>query len=227
MEFIKHALGYKKKVASIDWYKKLFVPKANLVSGDISPSYSALDGDAIASIARALPDLRLVLLLRDPVSRSWSQYNMSQRFEFTGHHRGKKNPSANLVSVFQKTTSAEEIAQYLRRAPVRDRSFATLIHENWSRYFDASQMSIVFFEDIVKSPEQVMKNLREDFGLSGTLRGNGRASLDFNRKANELKREMSDEVRAVLVDAFRDEMLRCAEVFGGPAEHWPRRFGIA
>ncbi len=42
-----------------------------------------------------------------------------------------------------------------------------------------------------------------------------------------MKREMSDEVRAVLIDAFRDEMFRCAEVFGGPAEHWPRRYGIA
>ena len=52
-------------------------------------------------------------------------------------------------------------------------------------------------------------------------------AVDFNRKATELKREMSDEVRALLIDCFRDEMLRCAEVFGGAAEHWPRRYGIA
>ena len=180
-----------------------------------------------AKAARALPDLRLVLLLRDPVSRVWSHFNMRQRKEKTGRFCGVRKPSADLVSAFQQAASAETIVQFLCSTRVGRVSFATVIYENWSRHFDPSQISVVFFEDIVESPAAVLKRFREDLGLPGSVLGSDRARVDFNRKANRLKGEMGDEVRAVLVDTFRDEMLRCAEMFGGPAEHWPRRYGIA
>ena len=224
--FFEHAITYKGKKASIDWYKKLFAPKEDLVSGDITPAYSTLGKDAIASIAEALPDLRVFLLLRDPVSRFWSHFNMRQRRVVTGHPHSFKEPSADFVSAFQQTTSAEEIARFMRSNRVRRRSYPTVIYGKWSRRFDPSQISVVFFEDIVESPETVIKRFREDLGLAGNVAGNVRAPADFNRKATQLKREMTDEVRAVLVDTFRDEMLHCAEKFGGPAENWPQRYGI-
>ena len=110
---------------------------------------------------------------------------------------------------------------------IRRRSFPTAIYENWTRHFDPSQINVVFFEEIVNAPDVVIKRFREDFGLTGDVARGDRVTLEFNRKSGELKRELSDEVRAVLVDAFRDEMLRCAEVFGGAAEQWPQRYGIA
>ncbi len=106
-------------------------------------------------------------------------------------------------------------------------SFPSVIYKRWSRHFDPSQISVVFFDDIVKCPEAVIRRFREDLGLTGTVAREDRAVVDFNRKANLLKADMSDEMRAVLVNTFRDEMLRCAELFGGAAEHWPRRYGIA
>jgi len=226
-EFVNHAITYKRNERSIDWYKNLFVPKATLVSGDITPGYSSLDSAAIASIARALPDLRLVLLLRDPVSRVWSNFNMQQRAALSRRPRDLDNPSADLVSAFQQNTSVEQLEKYLRRKRLRESLFASLVYENWNQHFDASQISIVFFEDICAAPEGVIEKFREDLGLSGAFAGEGWAAADFNRKAARLKREMNDEAKAVLVDAFRDEMFRCAELFGGPAEHWPRRYGIA
>ena len=226
-EFIKHAITYKMNESSMDWYKKLFAPKANLVSGDITPANAILGSDVIASIAQALPDLRLVLLLRDPVSRVWSNFNMRQRRELTGRPSGVNQPSADLVSAFQQDTSVEEVVKYLQKDRIRKVSFATSIYEKWNRHFDASQISIVFFEDICEFPESVIERFREDLGLPGALVGKARVPADFNRKAGRLKREMTDEVRALLVDTFHDEMLRCAEIFGGPAEHWPRRYGIA
>ena len=38
---------------------------------------------------------------------------------------------------------------------------------------------------------------------------------------------MSDEVRSFLIDRFREELLQCAEMFGGPAEQWLRRYSVA
>ncbi len=48
--FFEHAITYKGEKASIDWYKKLFAPKEDLFSGDITPAYSTLRSGVIASI---------------------------------------------------------------------------------------------------------------------------------------------------------------------------------
>ena len=152
---------------------------------------------------------------------------MRQRLVITGQPHSFKEPSADSVSAFRRSTSADEIARFMQSSRVRRRSFPTVIYKNGSRHFDPSQISVVFFEDIVKSPEAVIKRFREDLGLTGTVAGNDRAAVDFNRKATQLKREMTDEVRVILVDTFRNEILDCAEKFGGPSENWPRRYGIA
>lgn len=225
-EFVKHGITFKKNERSMDWYKKLFVPKADLVSGDITPANATLDSDVIASIAQALPDLRLVLMLRDPVSRTWSHFNMQQRMELTGRPHGGDQPSVELVSAFQQGTSTEEVAKFLENDHVRRISFGSCIYENWNRQFDASQISVIFFEDVCASPESVIDRFRKDLGLPGAPAAKIGMPADFNRKAGRLKREMSDEARALLVDTFRDEILRCAELFGGAADHWPRRYGI-
>ena len=106
------------------------------------------------------------------------------------------------------------------------RSFATVIYQNWCRHFDASQIGIVFFDDIVNSPGVARQSVLEFFDLQDSGSPAVKVASDFNRKAENPKRPMSDEMRAFLVDAFRQEMLQCAKMFGGPAEQWPGRYGI-
>lgn len=54
------------------------VPPAGRVIGDISPVYGAAPGVA-ERIARLCPGARIVMVLRDPVARAWSQYRMAVR----------------------------------------------------------------------------------------------------------------------------------------------------
>lgn len=225
--FASHAITYKKFDRSLGWYKKLFEPKGNLLSGDITPSYAALNSKTIAAIAKALPDLRVFLLLRDPVARTWSNFNMIKRKELTGVSQGVAEPNAELVAAFQQQMSTQELVKYLQKDRVARGAFPTSIFERWCRRFDGSQISIVFFEDIIEAPEEVMGRFRKDLGLPAAAAGDNRIATNFNRKADRLKQEMSDDARAILVETFRDEMLRCAERFGGAAERWPLRNGIA
>jgi hypothetical protein len=51
---------------------------AEQIVGDISPVYGAAPGIA-AKIARACPRAKLVMLIRNPVERAWSQYKMAVR----------------------------------------------------------------------------------------------------------------------------------------------------
>lgn len=221
--FSEHAITYNEDEISIEWYKELFAPKGDLISGDVTPAYSTLDSSTIESLARGLPDLRLILLLRDPISRAWSAINMYLRIE-TLRGAGKSNAAA--LSAFYQSASVEKVAELMNRDDVRRRSFPTEIYNNWDQYFDALQIKCLFFDDIVKTPSSVRKDILEFFDLPDTTPSPDRIGLDFNRKSNDPKLEMNDEVRAYLVEAFRDELLQCAETFGGAAEHWPKRYGI-
>ena len=223
IKFIKHAITYNENEASIEWYKELFAAKGELISGDVTPGYSALDSSTIESIARSLPDLRLILLLRDPVSRAWSAFNMDMRSEIK---TGIGKAGADSLPTFHQSTSIEKIDEFVHRDGVRKRSFPTKIYNNWCHHFDASQIKYLFIDDIVHAPDGVRKDILEFFDLRKTTLSPDRVELDFNRKSNVPKREMNDEVRAFLVETFRDELLRCAETFGGAAEHWPKRYGI-
>jgi hypothetical protein len=78
----------------------------------------------------------------------------------------------------------------------------------------------------VKAPSNVRKDILEFFDLPNTTPSADRIGLDFNRKSTSPKQEMNDEAKAFLVEFFRDELLQCAETFGGAAEDWPKRYGI-
>src|SRR5438093_12218865 len=60
-------------------YARLFEPKGSLLSGDISPSYSALNDEVIQRVVSYLPNLKVIFLARDPVERAWSQLSMGVR----------------------------------------------------------------------------------------------------------------------------------------------------
>ena len=49
------------------------------MSGDITPTYVELTPDDISQIAKALPDVKIILLVRDPVARAASRLSMAYR----------------------------------------------------------------------------------------------------------------------------------------------------
>lgn len=62
---------------SLRWYGHQFKPGINKIKGEITPGYSIIERERIALIHRLWPKLRLVLLLRNPIDRAWSQAVMN------------------------------------------------------------------------------------------------------------------------------------------------------
>src|SRR5262245_39274524 len=66
----------------IEWYlnhfarvrrKEKSLPRAPFVLGEKSARYCAMEPDRIARVHRLLPDAKLILMTRDPITRHWSQ----------------------------------------------------------------------------------------------------------------------------------------------------------
>ena len=61
----------------VDWYEAHFAPndggEPKPVRGEISPLYARLKAWQVNRIADLLPHLRIILTLRHPIERVWSQ----------------------------------------------------------------------------------------------------------------------------------------------------------
>ena len=66
----------------VDWYSGMFPSsRSKTILGEASPAY-IYHPDAVRRIAQTLPDVRLIVILRDPVQRALSHYKHERRLGF-------------------------------------------------------------------------------------------------------------------------------------------------
>jgi hypothetical protein len=56
-----------------EWYRSLFENAPVAIRGEITPSYTMLNEDDVARVQQFEPELKILLLLRNPIDRAWSQ----------------------------------------------------------------------------------------------------------------------------------------------------------
>jgi hypothetical protein len=211
LSFLARALRIRGQAIDLDAYAELFEPKGELLSGDITPSYSTLSEDVISQVAKRFPALKVVLLVRDPVERSWSSLNMRIRRGYVA-----ENDMPSWAAVRKQITSPAFAA----------RSYATDVWKTWTKYFAGERSRYFLFDDLVSDPLKMRNDILSFLGVDPNKFPGGLAP-EFNRKAARTKLPMSDEVRNMLRDLYADELKRSAALFGGAAEMWPARYGLA
>lgn len=118
--------------------------KDNQLIGEDSPSYLA-SHLAPQRIARLIPNVKLIFLLRDPVERVYSQYwHMLVR--------------GRIAVSFEH--AIRDVPTLLERSRYRDGL------ERYLRVFPKERMHVALFEDFVKAPERVAAGVLEFLGLS-------------------------------------------------------------
>lgn len=210
-DFFAEAKAASGQPRDLDRYASLFRFKGDLLSGDISPGYCRLDEAMIGDVARKFPWLKIVLLLRDPVSRAWSRICMS--------HRGGDFDESILGD-------RKRFRQYLRQTgKIAERSFATDIAARWKASAPELPFQYFFFDDIVSKPEVVRREVLTFLGAD-CCKGGVELSPDFNKKSGTRKLTLTKPIEKVLIGFFQDEIRQCAEIFGGPAVNWVTKYGL-
>ncbi len=129
----------------IRWYKRLFHSRftGDKVSGEITPAYSNLTPDTIQIILDMNPDIKFLLMVRNPMQRLWS--GVIHHFL---HVKKKKF----------EDVSEEEILDFLENSAAQNRSDLKSILETWKSCIDPKNLLIQSFEDITDNPENLIKN---------------------------------------------------------------------
>jgi Sulfotransferase family len=210
--FLRQIGAHQGEPMSLDFYASLFRHKGQLLSGDITPGYSALDGQIIAEIANRLPAVKIILLVRDPVARAWSSICMGQR-----HGKFDVPP---LLENPDRFRAFLEGSTYLQ-----DRSFPSQLVRRWREYAPSVQFRSFLFDDIETQPHHARREILQYLGADPE-KSSGEIPADHNRKATAEKLALPEAIRNVLVEHFREELHACASEFGPKAQAWMARYGV-
>ncbi|MFL5238429.1 MAG: sulfotransferase [Rhizomicrobium sp.] len=207
--FLQLLDSYVGKARNFQHYAALFRFGGARISGDITPGYSDLDEETIAQIAAHFPGVRVVLLIRDPIERVWSQISMK-------HRQGTFKPAIlEKDSVLRSfLDSSEDIKKF---------SYPTEIVKRWQRAAPNIRLRHFFFDDIATDPGGARRQIISFLG-GDPDKPSGDISPGLNRKSRYRKLEMTDRVRGVIVDHFADELRACSAMFGQHAETWKSRY---
>jgi hypothetical protein len=155
---------------SLRWYRSHFPPAAaarGRLTGEASPYY--LFHPAVpARVAAALPAVRLVALLRDPVARAYSHYQLSVR---DGHERLGFEEALRAEPDRLAGEEARLLADRAYRGHAhRHQSYASrgLYAEQlrrWHEHVDPERLLVVSSEELFAEPRRTAATVLEFLGL--------------------------------------------------------------
>jgi hypothetical protein len=141
----RHILRY-----DLEWYSSRFGGErpapAAIARGEISPSYARMAPDTVKRLRRLLPGLRILLMIRDPVDRAWSQ------LVFEVEYLRRRD--------FQQW-STSRMLRYLER--VRNRRYGDylVILRRWQRAFGGDAVWLGIVDELRANPRALLREVAE------------------------------------------------------------------
>jgi hypothetical protein len=196
----------------LDWYHAHFEPDYGTdpkpIRGEISPRYARLKAWQVNRIAQLLPDLRIILTLRHPIERVWSQ----TLYDF-GHLAGKD---------VRKVSSAQFLRQLERaRSRLSSDYFRTI--KIWSEAFGREAVYIGFFHHLRDEPEAYVNGILKHIGapIPWTLPEKfAKKKVHATRSLVEFEREIPEVVQWYVADRLLEPTERLNRLLEGRISNW-------
>lgn len=155
------------------WYESHFDgTESALIRGECSPSYLH-EAQAPERTKRYNPDMRLIVILRDPISRAFSNHL----------HEVRKRHIPNTMTFEQ---AMERNPMYLEQG-----RYATHL-ARWLEVFDREALLVLFSEEIAEDPESALTAAYEHIGVP-MFRPDG-----LNERRHESVQNRNESVQAML-----------------------------
>jgi hypothetical protein len=158
----------------LSWYRSWFARRSVVETherrtgrparvGEKTPSYVVLP-DGPTRVAAVLPGVKLVVSLRDPVSRAYSQWSMNLRTgrETLSFADALEAEPERLASVDLRASVSG--TSYLEHGYAMRSRYAEQL-ERWLAHFDRSQLYVYRSEDLYRDPERWIPPLLDHVGV--------------------------------------------------------------
>lgn len=180
---------FPRNTGQLSWYfySLLFDHRKDTVTGDISPLYFPVKEEVIEIIAKRFPYLKIVIIIREPVERAWSNIRMNYYSELA-------------VPGFS-------IKEYLAKPnPGSDYQYAIT---NWEKHFGPHRMQYLFYDDLANQPRKFLQQFL-NFVKPGTT-----VNTVFEEKVGKgVEKEMDKQLRMELLKRNLPQYHFLAQKFG-------------
>jgi hypothetical protein len=159
-------------------------------------TYLLMDHDAISRVYTYNPEMKIIVMLRDPVSRAYSSYNYSVNF---GHHQ---EYAAFLDSLVVEKQIAGE-ANIVTRNNV-GHFYGSLYYEHlrkWTAVFPREQILLLKTSDLKENPQKFSKELCSFLNLSetrGKFEQANAAAVPKSRKLEQFFLDRNNVLRKII-----------------------------
>lgn len=189
------------------WYRSLFETRAarGRVTGEITPAYSLLPAEHVARIARELPAVRILAILRDPVARARS------------HALKDLAPEA--------ARDPARLTAFLRDPACVGRSDWPAILGRWRAEIPDARMLVLDFDDIRSDPEGFLARIAGFLGCALHLPDDATGGSARERGASSYKATgaLAPEVLDGIADLYAPLLRRCEAEMPQMAAPWLAR----
>lgn len=185
-------------------YGRLFTSTTKQVTGEVTPAYSALRRDRIKHIGELFPEVKIILMIRNPIARAWSQLNMDYR---------KSRADQDWLA------DPDKVRELLGKTRIKRRSHPAATYRRWVEALGEDRMLVLFFDHLKSEPDAVCQKVWSFLDLRATEELIQGAMVEDIKK-NTRRLSPTPAVAEVLEETFSDEITQCRELFGGPALDW-------
>jgi hypothetical protein len=184
-----------------------------LISGEATPYY-LLHPLVPERVAQTLPDVRLIALLREPVERAYSHYQLMRRegwepLSFAEAVAAEEKRLAGVVERLLADPSyrsrRHRIFSYVTRGLYADQL------ERWFAHFPREQLLVLRTEDLLGQPAETYAQVLEFLGLRPHSLD---AFVRHNRAETPTSAPIEPELRARLHERFAEPNARLAALLG-------------
>ncbi|MCA1059073.1 sulfotransferase domain-containing protein [Rossellomorea aquimaris] len=206
----KELFFFNKSSKTVEWYRNQFPEsvKSDEITGEGTPIY-LVHPQVARRIYEYNPKIKLIVLLRNPVERAYSQYH---HFINTEKHSFEDALEIEKNTVKKELIRMEEDENYIPddvfRYSLVERGLYHKQLERYYRYFDTNQIHIIKSEDLFQNPQKVCNKVLKFLGLP-------RCKLkDREARNTRSYHKMNPDTEAMLYDRFRAENQKLYKLIG-------------
>jgi len=139
--------NYENYEKGLDWYGGHFCEAGNRVVGEITPNYYH-NYRALDKIKNDLPDIKIIFILREPISRAYSQYQL---------YKQKYFKDLDFYEVINTNDG------------IKDHSLQGKYLRYISSVFPKENLHVIYYDEINDRPDLVIKNVFSFVGVEDSF----------------------------------------------------------
>lgn len=194
---------------SLRFYSNQFESRSDRKNGEITPGYSRLIPERIRFIRNIMPDVRLILLVRNPIQQQWS--TARRILSRISNNQLSDIDEALFYAVFKGQGGLE--GDYV---PGHNAKQILNLLDNWLSIFPRDQLYIGYFDDIIHRPKKLLCQIFQHIGVSGDVDWK---TFPYREAANKNPDfPLPRKFREFLEEMHRNDIEILCERFGAPTE---------